>query len=334
MILIKKELAKANYLQNTALIFSENWGGEIRCSEPLPYIGGETVSVKENWMVVSGPDGEHRVPLEDIYSVVIDNQQTLLTAPLITQLTKSGAHLLICDEKHLPASVILPQSIHYHPLTVIRKQIALPEDVKNALWDRITKQKILNQAKVLSLCGCKKETVQRLQALAEEVQGGDAGNREGIAAKLFFRALYGISFVRFYDDAINAALNYGYTVLRSAVAKTLTAYGYNCVLGLHHINEANPINLADDIMEPLRPVVDLWVSDHHEDLVEELTKQQRNELAALVNSLVLWDGKKMRLRNALDKYVSSLTTAVNHLSPAKLKLPEIIRADVYNDEDD
>ena len=295
---------------------------------------GERVTVSENWMVVSGQDGEHKIPIEDLYSVVIDNRQTMLSAALITRLTEAGAHILICNEKHLPASVILPHSIHYHPLTVIRDQIALPEDIKDKLWDRITRQKIRNQAKVLELCGCPRDRIARLQELAEEVQNGDEGNREGIAARMFFHTLYGFEFVRFYDDAINAALNYGYTVVRSAVAKTLVAYGYHCVLGLHHINEANPFNLADDIMEPLRPVVDLWVAEHHEDLVDALTKQQRNELAALVNSVVLWNGKRMRLRNAVDKYVSSLTTAIRQLSPAKLKLPEIVRTDIYNDTDD
>ena len=86
-------------------------------------------------------------------------------------------------------------------------------------------------------------------------------------------------------------------------------------------------------MEPLRPVVDLWVADHHEELVDELTRWQRNELAALVNSVVLWDGKRMHLRNALDRYVSSLTTAIRNLAPAKLKLPEMVRADLYNETD-
>ena len=285
-------------------------------------------------MVVSGPEGEHSVPIDDLYSVVIDNRQTLLTTALITRLTEAGAHILVCNEKHLPASVILPQSIHYHPLTVIRQQISLPDDIKDQLWDRIVRQKILNQAKVLELCGCENDRIKCLKELADEVQNGDEGNREGIAARIFFHALYGYEFVRFYDDAINAALNYGYTVVRSAVAKTLTAYGYNCVLGLHHINEANPFNLADDLMEPLRPLVDLWVADHHEDLIDELTRQQRSELAALVNGVVLWDGKRMRLRNAIDRYVSSLTTATRNLSPAKLKLPEMIRADIYNETDD
>ena len=258
--------------------------------------------------------------------------QTVLTTGVITRLTASGAHLLICNEKHLPASVILPHNDHYHPLAVIRKQIALPDDIKDALWDRIIRQKIINQASVIKFCGGSK--VKRLHELADEVYEGDIGNREGISAKIFFRELYGFEFVRMNDDGINAALNYGYTVIRSAVAKTLTAYGYNCVLGLHHINESNPFNLADDIMEPLRPIVDMWVSENNSDLTGELTKQQKNELACLVNNVVLWDGKRMKVRNAIDKYVSSLTGAINNLSPDKLKPPEIIKNDIYNDTDD
>ncbi len=294
---------------------------------------GEKISVRDNWLIVSG-ESEQRLPIEDLYSVVVDNRETGMTTAAMTSLTSAGAHILICDEKHLPSAVIFPQSIHYHPLSVIRKQIALPEEFKDELWDRITKQKIINQATVLHLCGGKRDRVERLTELAEEVADGDAGNREGIAARIFFHVLYGFSFVRMYDDATNAALNYGYTVVRSAVAKTLVAYGYNCVLGLHHINEANPFNLADDLMEPLRPVVDLWVADHREELTEELTKQQRNELAALVNGIVLWEGKKMRLRNAIDKYISSLTSSVNRMSVDLLKIPTVIRLDEFGEPDD
>ena len=294
---------------------------------------GEKLSVKDNWLIVSG-EQEQRLPLEDLYSVVIDNQATVLTTATMTRLTKAGAHILICDEKHLPSTVILPQSIHYHPLSVIRKQVALPEEFKDCLWDEIVRRKIVNQATVLKLCGGKRERVDRLFELAEEVMDGDSGNREGIAARILFHELYGFEFVRMYDDATNAALNYGYTIIRSAVAKTLVAYGYNCVLGIHHINEANPFNLADDMMEPLRPLVDLWVSDHRDELTDELTKQQKNELVSLVNAVTLWDGKKMRVRNAIDKYISSLTSALNHLSVEYLKIPSIIRADVYQETDD
>lgn len=295
---------------------------------------GEKISARQGWVIVSCEDGEQKLPIEDIYSIVIDNQQTVLTAAAITKLTASGAHILICDEKHLPNTLILPHNTHYHPLTVIRRQIGLPEDIKNALWDRIVQAKITNQALVLKYAFGSCAAEKRLMELAAEVTDGDSGNREGIAARLFFHGLYGYEFVRMYDDPTNAALNYGYTIMRSAVAKTLVAYGYNCVLGLHHINESNAFNLADDMMEPLRPVVDLWVSEHREELVDALTKQQKNELAGLVNAVIIWEGKKMRIRNAIDKYVSSLTTAITKLSLQALKIPTVIRQDVYQDIDD
>lgn len=295
---------------------------------------GEKISVKDNWVVVTAGDEDRRIPLEDIYSIVIDNPITCITAPAITKLTDNGTHILVCNEKHLPVSIILPQNNHYRPLNVIRKQIDMSVDFKNQLWDKIIKAKIINQSKTLKLCGCKKEIYNRLLDFSEEVIDGDEGNREAVAAKMFFREMYGSSFIRMADDAINAALNYGYSIIRSAFCKTLVSYGYNCVLGLHHINESNPFNLADDLMEPLRPIIDMWVDDNIEDLVDSITRQQRNELASITNNLILWNGKQMRIRNAIDKYVSSLTTAIDKNNADLLKIPEIIRTDIYNEEDD
>lgn len=295
---------------------------------------GEKISVKDNWVVVTAGDEDRRIPLEDIYSIVIDNPITCITAPAITKLTDNGTHILVCNEKHLPVSIILPQNNHYRPLNVIRKQIDMSVDLKNQLWDKIIKAKIINQSKTLKLCGCKKEIYNRLLDFSEEVIDGDEGNREAVAAKMFFREMYGSSFIRMADDAINAALNYGYSIIRSAFCKTLVSYGYNCVLGIHHINESNPFNLADDLMEPLRPIIDMWVDDNIEDLVDSITRQQRNELASITNNLILWNGKQMRIRNAIDKYVSSLTTAIDKNNADLLKIPEIIRTDIYNEEDD
>jgi len=221
---------------------------------------GEKLSVKDNWLIITADDEEKKIPLEDIYSVVVDNQRTYMTIPCLNALTNSGAHLLLCNEKHNPVSVVLPLNNHYRPLNVIRKQLAVTQDFKDDVWDRIIENKILNQARVLELCSCDTDRIKRLKELAKEVYDGDSGNREGVAAKMYFRSLFGSSFIRFNDDATNAALNYGYAVIRSAVSKALCGYGFNCVLGVHHINEANPFNLADDLMEPLRPIVDLWVA--------------------------------------------------------------------------
>ena len=122
---------------------------------------GEKISVKDNLVVVTAGDEDRRIPLEDIYSIVIDNPITCITAPAITKLTDNGTHILVCNEKHLPVSIILPQNNHYRPLNVIRKQIDMSVDFKNQLWDKIIKAKIINQSKTLKLCGCKKEIYNR-----------------------------------------------------------------------------------------------------------------------------------------------------------------------------
>lgn len=285
---------------------------------------GEYVKVKDNWLVITNPIEEHKVPIEDIYCVVIDNQRCTMTLPSLTKLTESGVHILLCDEKHIPVSTVFANNRHYRPLMVIKKQLQLPESFKDELWKSITSEKLRNQGRVLNFQHCEYERSMRLFELANEVLPGDPGNREGIGAKWYFRSLFGSEFLRFTDDGINHALNYGYTIIRSCVAKTLSAYGYNCVLGLHHINEYNPFNLADDLMEPLRPLVDMWVDENHEDLVINLSSWQRKELINLVNVEIECDHKIMKVRNAVDKYVSSLTSAINMGSVDKLRIPTII----------
>ncbi|WP_446787846.1 type II CRISPR-associated endonuclease Cas1 [Macellibacteroides fermentans] len=294
---------------------------------------GEYISVKENWLVVRVAEVENKIPIDDIYTVVVDNRMTAMTASAVNALTGSGAHVMICNEKHMPASVIYPLNNHYRPLNVIRKQLAMPNDFKDELWKIIIQGKLDNQARVLKLCHVKEERIERLFQLKENVQPGDAGNCEGVGAKWFFRSLYGSEFIRTNDDAINAALNYGYAIIRSAIGKTLTAYGYNCVLGIHHINETNPFNLADDMMEPLRPLVDFWVDQNHEDLLNELTKENRRDLINLINGLVQFDNKKMKVRYAIDRYISSLTSAVEKLNAKLLKIPLIIDNDVFFEEE-
>ncbi|OQA08915.1 MAG: CRISPR-associated endonuclease Cas1 [Firmicutes bacterium ADurb.Bin373] len=287
---------------------------------------GESLRIEQNWLVVETGEKKNRVPLDDIYSIVLDNLRCTISSAAITAITGAGAHILICDDKHLPQTVVYPLHNHYRPLNVIKKQLALDEGFKAGIWQKIVQEKIKNQAKVLDLCGVSKDKVSRMCRFAGEVLPGDPGNREGIAAKWFFRALYGSSFIRHADNAINAALNYGYSVIRSAVGKTLVAYGYNCVVGLHHINESNPFNLADDLMEPLRPIVDLWVDLNSNELVNELSRDNRRELVDLINWKVLCDNKRMGLRNAIDKYVSSLTTAMERKNVDHIKIPAIIAA--------
>jgi CRISPR-associated protein Cas1 len=210
--------------------------------------------------------------------------------------------------------------------------MSLTDDFKELLWQKITAEKIKNQARCLRLAGLKNDA-EKLEEIAITVIPGDKNNREAFASQIYFKALFGSYFVRNDDDITNSALNYGYTIIRSAFCKTLVAYGYNCVLGIHHTGDRNPYNLADDMMEPLRPLVDFWTDSHCSELVDKLSRTNRNDIIRLVNQVIMWNGKKMRVRYAIDKYVSSLTTAINNNDQSKLKIPVLIPFDKFFEDE-
>lgn len=286
---------------------------------------GEQLSVQDNWLVVSFEDNtEKKIPLEDLYCVVIDNKDITLTVSTLSMFAKYKVHLILTDEKHLPVAQMYPMNTNYHCYRIQKKQLAMSDDFKGEVWKLITQRKIENQAICLENDWTDCDVVSRMRQLASEVIAHDAGNREGICAKMFFRNLYGTNFIRFSDDDTNAILNYGYAIIRSGVAKSLVAHGFNCVIGVHHISETNEFNLADDFMEPLRPLVDEWIAKNPDSLSEGLTKFVKNELVGLVNSEVLFDGKKMKVRYAIDSMVKSFVTALETQNPNRLVLPEIL----------
>lgn len=282
---------------------------------------GERLSISANWLVVETGGESKKVPVEDIQMLILDNIHACLSVYTLQALAKHDVNIVLCDEKHLPCCSVLALNQHYRPYGVLKKQMALTQEFKDLLWQKIVKAKIENQNAALRVRCVQQEVMDRMQQLASEVLPGDIGNREGIAAKMFFRNFYGYNFLRFEEDVINAALNFGYAIIRSAVARSLCAYGYNCALGIHHINENNAFNLADDFMEPLRPLVDLWVYKHNDELVDTLTKSNRVGLANIINDEVELAGKKMKLYNAIDRYVASFTTAIDGADRNKLLLP-------------
>ena len=294
---------------------------------------GERITVVNGNLRIAGAEDESLVPIADIYAVVIDNRAALISVNALAALAESGAHVFFCNEKHTPVGVTLPLNTHFQPLAVVRRQLALTDREKGILWQKIVQAKIFNQARCLGFAGVDSDKVTALLALAENVAEGDVKGLEAVAAKKYFQALFGLGFSRRDGGVINAALNYGYAIVRSAVPKTLTAYGYNCVLGIHHRSEQNAFNLADDLMEPFRPVVDLWVDTNNENLFEELTKFNRKALLNLMNEGISMNGKTMRLRNAIDACISSLTGALQRGQPNSLRLPELLRCGTQVDED-
>jgi CRISP-associated protein Cas1 len=274
-----------------------------------------------NSSLVINNDEEFKIPIDDISILVIDGVPVRLTNALLSELGENNVATIICDKKHLPSAIVLPLNVHYKSFKVFKNQINQSLPFKKRIWQQIVKQKLYNQGKCLEIL--KLNGVKYLEELSKKVDSGDKGNREAIGAKYYFKSLFGDNFRRGNDDGINAALNYGYTIIRSAVARTLAAYGFNTAFGVNHCNELNAFNLADDFIEPFRPIVDLWVYKNIK-MDDVLSKENRISLIDLVNYECLIDGQKHSILNAIDKTISSYTTACSKKDFRVLKLPEII----------
>ena len=286
---------------------------------------GERLTTRQEWLVLELADGSKKeLPLEDLYCIVIDNPELSITIPFLAKLAQYQIHLITTNDKHLPISETFPINAHYKCYKVIKQQIEMTKEFKGAIWQSITCMKINNQATVLENNYADNKVVKRMRELAIEVVPHDSGNREGISAKMFFRNLYGSEFVRFSDDKINSAMNYGYAIMRSCVAKTLISYGFNCAIGIHHISETNEFNLADDFMEPTRALVDAWVVQNIELLEEGLNRVSKSCLVDLINTVVRFDGSMVKLRYALDMMVRSMVTSIETNNTNRLILPELI----------
>ena len=297
-------------------------------------VGSDAVlTVETGWLCVSRPDKLTRIPIGDVYSVVIDDPRCRISAASMNALTQNGAHIILCDEKHLPATLVLPLARHYRGDAVLKEQIALPENVRDELWAAVVRAKIRNQITALKLCGVPAERWEDIHRYADGVLPGDKRNAEATVARKYFRALFGSVFRRTDEDVTNAALNYGYAIMRSAMAKSLTAYGLNCALGIHHIGEGNAFHLADDLMEPLRPLVDYWTDSHIDELFDTLTASNRRNLIDLVNRTVLFDGKRMRVRYAIDLYASSFAGAIREQKAERMKFPELLSLDILPEDE-
>lgn len=296
---------------------------------------GERLNIKDNWLVVSNGTDESRIPVSDIYSVVIENRAAMLSVSVLTTLTQAGAHIILCDEKHLPVTAALPMNTHYRPFNVLKKQIEMSREFKDLLWQKIVESKIHNQYLCLKYREVDSGKCNEIDEISKKVKPGDATNREAVAARKYFIFLFGSTFRRTDEDVTNAALNYGYAIIRSCVAKTLAGFGFNGTVGIHHINETNPFNLADDIMEPLRPVVDMWTDENCDMIFETLTYQNRKNLIDLPNQIILQSGKRMKIRYAIEMYVKSLVSAIENSNLELLEVPELIPFDdFFEDEDD
>lgn len=244
------------------------------------------LSLKNKQLVVNfdGEDDVKTVPVEDIGFMVIEHMQISMSMPLIEELMNHNVAVIFCDSKHHPQSMLINMEGNHQQTEIYRQQVASSEPLKKNLWKQTVVAKIENQAKVLQRLGIDSNP---LPYLAKQVKSGDSDNREGMAARLYWKKLFGEDFTRDrYGDWPNALLNYGYIVLRAAVARALTGSGLLPSFGIFHSNKYNAFCLADDMMEPYRPFVDMAVWDICQKYpdTQMLEKEIKGEILEILSS--------------------------------------------------
>ena len=261
------------------------------------------------------------VPFEDIAVIVLNHREINLTHPVLSACAEYGIGLYATGDRHQPSGVFLPFLSHSRTNRLMRFQLAIARPLAKQTWANIVRRKIENQATCLNLSS--RSGVERMESYARRVRSGDLENMEGQAAAFYFVHLFGPGFQRATERWVNAALNYGYTVLRGAIARGLVAHGLHPTLGLFHDSEQNAFNLADDLIEPFRPLVDLYVCQHSAAVEQDLSPNDKAQLIALLNVDVGMPEGRMSVLSAIDYTVESLVRVFEE-GESTLALPSLI----------
>ena len=246
--------------------------------------------------------------------LLIESTAVSLTAALLAELSKKKIKVIFCDEKRNPSSELISYYGSHDTSTKIRTQITWKEDVKKAVWTEIVAEKIRKQAEHLEFWNLRESEM--LYGYIGEIQFADPTNREGHAAKVYFNALFGLDFTRTEENSTNAALNYGYSLLLSTFNRCITANGYLTQLGLFHDNMFNPFNLASDLMEPFRPIIDWKVRAMQPNKFEH---EEKMEVLGILQSDVQINGRNEFLNNAIKIYCKSIFDAINQEDLSEIK---------------
>lgn len=268
---------------------------------------------------------EQTIPLDDIAVVVAAHPQVSFTLAVLSGLAASGAMLVACDEKRQPAAIMLPLATHHLQTERYAAQAQMSQPARKRLWQQIVRAKIEAQARLLDERTGKDLG---LSAMATRVRSGDPANVEAQAARVYWRALLGDDFRRSPEgEGVNPLLNYGYAVLRATVARAICAAGLHPTFGLHHRNRYDTFCLADDLMEPFRPLVDAVVARLAASRDEPPTLDRDTKRALLEPLLGRYtgQGESRTLFDWLARLAFSLAAVVDGTAE-KLQIPVIQNA--------
>ena len=264
-----------------------------------------SISTKNLQLVIKTELKESTIPIEDIGFIVIDNPEIYISIPALNLLIENNTAVVICNNNHLPNGMFLNLNSHHIQQEIFRNQINASLPLKKQLWQQTIIEKITNQGILLEKITEKKNN---FEFLASKVLSGDTSNMEGVAANFYWKSFFEHNFKRErFGEYPNNFLNYGYALLRAATARALSGSGLLNTLGIHHKSKYNAFALADDIMEPFRPIVDEKVFELMQKYDEqELNTQLKAELLKILTRTVYFKNEKSPLMVALQKTASSL----------------------------
>lgn len=265
------------------------------------------LSLRNGQMIIhtrEAPDMQKSVPIEDIGFVVLEDQQTSVTLPLLNALSDNNVAVILCGDNRMPNAMLMNLDSNKTQGESYRAQIDASEPLKKGLWKQIVEAKIRNQAALLRKLG---RDGDKLKPYYMNVKSADADNREGIAARIYWSELFGANFTRFREGTPpNNLLNYGYTLLRAAVARSIMGSGLFPAFGIFHRNRYNAFPLADDLMEPYRPYVDEQVYNLYRQGHEQLTREVKSALLRVLFADTRFDNVTRPLEVGLTFTTSSL----------------------------
>jgi CRISPR-associated protein Cas1 len=284
---------------------------------------GYFLHMKHNSLLVEKDDCVSTIPFQDIHSIICHGMGFRYSDDFFKQCLANKIPVTFCDEKHVPMGMLLPMLQHTESAIRLDTQLKASVPRKKQAWQQIISQKLLNQSKFLEITNHKKESL-GLEVLANNVKSGDTTNAEAQGARIYFAVLYGQDFLRSDDNnAINSRLDYGYTIIRSAVARAVIDCGLLPSCGVFHSMKNNPFCLIDDLMEPLRPMVDSLVYriTSRIGIQDELTPKIKKDLIALTTTEVCFEGQKVEFSYGLRLYVLSYIAFISRESE-KIQFPQ------------
>lgn len=263
-------------------------------------------------MIIRG-DEVKMIHLSEIHTLLLDSTQVYISSFLMSELLKRKVKIIVCDEKRNPQGEILPYYGCHNTSKKVMTQICWNERYARLVWTDIIKQKIMNQANLLQKLEL--DSGDKLYGYIDQVEEFDSTNREGHAAKVYFNLLFGKDFSRDEVCNVNAALDYGYSILLSSFNKEIVSAGYLTQLGIKHINEYNQFNLTSDLMEPFRILVDecVYINQH-----EVFDTEYKMMLINLLNQKVMLKGREQYLTNAIPIYLKSVFQAIEEQDLSKI----------------